>query len=202
MEREICTILIVIAMKKIIGILILLIICGCINKKKSEQKDVPPFPENITIEYENHSIPLFEENIFMRAVLDSVTESINNCPKIKNGGEVLYISFNTLRDTLNIMSIDLMRRKDLYCDYIAGIIAHNNRYFILNQTFTNDSLFRNTGLVVDFKCRKEDMFRHDPKDWFIGWSYVLYNGNFKCISYDFCGKSWYDKKYFDLDKSE
>jgi hypothetical protein len=189
-------------MKNIIGLLLYLIISGCNDPKNTEQKDVPPFPATVHIEYEEHNFPLYEENSHLRSILDSLTESINICPKTKYEDHVLLVGLENQADTLKQISINLMRRKDLYCEYIAGIVVHNHRYFILSQTSTTDTLFLNTGLTVNFKCRKEDSFTHDPKEYFLGWTYILNKRNFICISYNICGKSWYDKKYFKFDESE
>ncbi len=187
-------------MKYLTGLLLIIIIIGCSKRKAAEPKDA--FTETIHAEYENKDFMLFEENATLRPIFDSLTELVKNCPDKIYKDKVLYISLSNQGDTLKTISIDLMDKKKLYCEYIFGIIVCNQQYLILSPDCKNDPLFLNSGLNVNFTCRKEDILIHDIKDWRDGWDFILEKGKFRFISYSICGNGWYDEKYYKFDQTD
>jgi hypothetical protein len=186
-------------MKFLTALLLIFINIGCSKRKATESKDTFKFPETIHAEYENKNFKLYEENATLRPIFDSLTELVKNCPNNKYKDKVLYIGLSNQGDTLQTISIDLMDKNKLYCEYVYGIIVRNQKYLILSPDCKNDPLFLNTGLNVNFTCRKEDIFIHDFKDWRDGWNFILAKGKFRFIAYSICGNGWYDEKYYKFD---
>lgn len=184
-------------MKYLTGLLLIIIAFSCSKRKATEPKDA--FTETIHTEFEKKGFKLFEENATLRPIFDSLTELVKNCPDTKDKDKVLYIGLSNQGDTLKTISIDLMDKKELYCEYIFGIIVRNQEYLILSPDCKNDPLFLNSGLNVNFTCRKEDILIHDIKDWRDGWDFILEKGKFRFISYSICGTGWYDEKYYKYD---
>ncbi len=180
----------------VLSIFVVLLSTNCENKKNFKNETTE---EDLTvvIEYENKSVDLYEVSPKLHPMLDSIIEAVNECSRLNKKGLIYYTSVYKQKDSLLRINLNLQRQKDTYCPHIIGVFTYKKSIFVLGNNEEIDNLFVKTGVKIKFKCQKENILMYDIRDFSNGnWTYILENGNFKCISYGVCEKHWMDYKYY------
>jgi hypothetical protein len=188
----------------IIVLIILFITVACNeNKNKSVKNEIAEKEIRVVKEYAYEGIDIYYVNPKLHPILDSIVETVRGCSKLNEKGLIYFTSVHKEENSLPQISIDLQRQKDIYCPTISGIFTYKNAIFVIGENIQIDSLFVNTGLKTKFKCQKENILMHDHNDFTKGgWTYVIEDGKFKCISYGICGKQWMDERYYKFEDNK
>lgn len=161
---------------------------------------------NSNIDFENNSnnhkindsitlhLRIFEPDISLYSLLDSIVEAVNHCPNPKPGK--LEFVFMVYIDHCKI-NISVFTINNFLYDYSLcnAMFTYNGYRFYYQGSFLS-CFFIDKNKVIIQKSLNPDILVFDIDDREYHWRYVIENAAIKGILVSTCKKLWFDPSYF------
>ena len=150
-------------------------------------------------------LKLYEINIDLHPILDSVIEYVIKCNNYKNAQ--IGFDLTTYRNFGNRLLISITNNTRLYeFDYsICNGVFYYKGYQFVHVGEISDSILTDLNQTIKLNYvspeKLQMMYQNHDEFFYSSWTYIFESNKFKCISYRNCSSFWADKKYLITEDS-